>query len=38
MGNDIYSLFTGVSQEWRGKGVGRALKQALISAARAYVL
>lgn len=36
MGKDIYSFFTGVSREWRGKGVGRALKQALIAAAREH--
>jgi GNAT superfamily N-acetyltransferase len=35
MGNEIYSYFTGVLPDWRGKHVGLALKLRLIAAARA---
>lgn len=35
MGADIYSYFTGVAGDWRGRQVGRALKLHLIAAARA---
>jgi GNAT superfamily N-acetyltransferase len=34
IGAEVYSYFTGVAPDWRGRGVGRALKLALISAAR----
>jgi GNAT superfamily N-acetyltransferase len=34
MGSAIYSFFTGVLPEWRGQGLGRALKQRLIKAAQ----
>jgi GNAT superfamily N-acetyltransferase len=33
-GSEMYSLFTGVTPGWRGRGVGRALKLRLISRAR----
>lgn len=35
MGNEIYSYFTGVLPNWRGRHVGLALKLRLIAAARA---
>jgi GNAT superfamily N-acetyltransferase len=34
MGSAIDSFFTGVLPEWRGQGLGRALKQRLIKAAQ----
>lgn len=35
LGEEIYSFFTGVVPDWRGKGVGLALKLHLIATARA---
>jgi GNAT superfamily N-acetyltransferase len=35
MGDEIYSYFTGVASDWRGRQIGLALKLRLIAAARA---
>lgn len=34
MGDGVYSFFTGVAADWRGLGLGKALKLSLIEAAR----
>ncbi|MBL0901308.1 MAG: GNAT family N-acetyltransferase, partial [Reyranella sp.] len=35
LGDGVYAYFTGVRRGWRGRGIGLALKLALIDAARA---
>jgi GNAT superfamily N-acetyltransferase len=36
LGEEIYSFFTGVAPDWRGKGLGKAMKLRLIAAARKH--